>query len=236
MAAFAGLDPSTPTDLIEDDGVTATLVDCAKSPNVVAASKRAFDFVGAISIIIFMMPLLVILVLLLFLLQGRPVLIKHSRIGREGRAFACLKFRTMIRDADQALAALLANDPSARAEWEARHKLKNDPRITPIGAVLRKTSVDEFPQLFNVVRGEMSLVGPRPIVQDEIRFYGKVIEDYCRVRPGLTGLWQTSGRSDTSYATRVRLDQEYVKQQSLMGDLLILVKTIPVVLKMRGSC
>ena len=130
----------------------------------------------------------------------------------------------------------LESDASARAEWNATQKLRKDPRITPLGAVLRKTSVDELPQLFNILRGEMSLVGPRPIVKDEVRFYGPSIEKYYQVRPGITGAWQVGGRSDASYQNRVKLDEHYVDHRSFVGDMWILAKTVPTVLKMRGSC
>jgi lipopolysaccharide/colanic/teichoic acid biosynthesis glycosyltransferase len=141
----------------------------------------------------------------------------------------------MARNADALLQKALAEDGELRREWEQTHKLKQDPRITRVGAFLRKTSLDELPQLWNVLTGDMSLVGPRPIVEAEIAKYGPVIEEYFRVRPGLTGLWQISGRNDTSYAERVRLDQHYVSNWSVWFDIWILAKTLPVILSGKGA-
>jgi undecaprenyl-phosphate galactose phosphotransferase len=167
--------------------------------------------------------------------DGGPALFRHQRIGAHGRSFPCMKFRTMHADADALLADILARDPAAASEWKASQKLKDDPRITPIGQVLRRTSLDELPQLINVLRGEMSLVGPRPIVAAEVRFYGQHIADYYQARPGITGLWQVSGRSDTSYPRRVELDVWYVRNWILWHDIAILLKTIPAVLFRRGA-
>jgi len=157
------------------------------------------------------------------------------RLGRDGRSFGCLKFRSMVTDGEAVLAAHLAADPRARAEWAATHKLSNDPRITAIGQVLRKTSLDELPQLWNVLRGEMSLVGPRPIVPAEVARYGRAFQTCFAVPPGVTGLWQVSGRSDTSYAERVALDLDYASRWSLRRDIAIMLRTIPAVLAQRGS-
>lgn len=181
------------------------------------------------------LPLIVTLIALLMIAQGRPVIYRHSRMGRGGKSFHCFKFRTMATDGDDLLRRHLAADPIAQLEWDATRKLKDDPRVTPIGRVLRKTSADELPQLFNVLRGEMSLVGPRPIVHAEVAFYGPYIDHYHHVKPGLTGAWQISGRSDTSYAERVQLDAEYAVRRSFGGDLKILMRTVPAVLRARGS-
>lgn len=168
--------------------------------------------------------------------DGGPALFRHPRVGLGGVTFSCFKFRSMVIDADARLARLLASDPVAAAEWETRRKLPRDPRITRIGAFLRRTSLDELPQLLNVLRGEMSLVGPRPVVREELdQHYGPATEAYCRTRPGLTGLWQVSGRSDTTYAERVQLDTRYVNEWSLALDLWILLRTIPAVLQRRGA-
>ncbi len=167
--------------------------------------------------------------------DGGPVLYAQERIGRGGRRFHCFKFRSMVVDAERRLQELLASDSQAAAEWAAVHKLSADPRVTEIGAFLRKTSLDEIPQLLNVLRGEMSLVGPRPIVPDEIERYRNDITSYYAVRPGVTGLWQVSGRSDTTYARRVQLDVEYVKNWSLLRDVSILLRTVPAVLLRRGA-
>lgn len=168
-------------------------------------------------------------------LDGGPMLFAHRRVGAGGRPFYCLKFRTMVVDADRALDEALARDPALAAEWAASRKLTNDPRVTRIGRILRKTSLDELPQLINVLRLEMSLVGPRPIVEDEIPLYGEAIAQDDATRPGLTGLWQVSGRSNTSYAKRVQLDVWYVNNWTIWNDIAVLFKTIPVVLGRQGA-
>jgi len=167
--------------------------------------------------------------------DGAPILFAHYRVGRRGRLFRCLKFRSMYRDSEQMLAKLLRDDPHARAEWQRDQKLGNDPRITPIGEFLRRTSLDELPQLFNVLRGEMCLVGPRPITVAELTRYGRVRWDYLSVPPGMTGLWQVSGRNGTTYEQRVAFDREYVDRRSPWLDFKILFKTIPAVLTGRGA-
>jgi Undecaprenyl-phosphate galactose phosphotransferase WbaP len=193
------------------------------------------NVVIAVMALIFAAPIMLGVGLAIFLQDGGPVLFAHRRIGRDGRTFRCLKFRSMAIDAEARLAELLANDPLARAEWEADHKLRNDPRVTRLGAFLRKSSLDELPQLFNVLKGEMSLVGPRPIVEAEIPKYGRRFRQYCAVKPGITGLWQVSGRNDTSYRTRVALDCMYAARRSAWLDLKVLACTIPAVLSRRGS-
>ena len=164
-----------------------------------------------------------------------PVIFKHRRIGKDGKEFYCYKFRSMCVDADVKLKELLEQDPEARAEWEKDFKLKNDPRITQSGAFLRRTSLDELPQIFNVLKGEMSLVGPRPIIRDEIPRYGKFIQDYYMVRPGITGMWQTSGRSDVDYAERVQMDTWYVRNWNVWFDIVLLWRTFKVVLCGKGA-
>jgi exopolysaccharide production protein ExoY len=197
--------------------------------------KRIFDVTAACLIILFASPFIAVIAAALLISQGRPILIRHKRVGQGGRHFPCFKFRTMVRDADAILRRHIAENPEASREWEATRKLKKDPRVTSLGHVLRKSSVDELPQLFNVLRGDMSLVGPRPIVDDEIKFYGSAIRKYYSVRPGLTGLWQVSGRSDVSYGSRVRLDVAYIETATFPTDMLILLKTVPAVLKSKGS-
>ncbi|WP_353225855.1 sugar transferase [Salinisphaera hydrothermalis] len=167
--------------------------------------------------------------------SGKQIFFAHERIGRAGRRFRCLKFRSMYPDAEARLQRLLAHDPCARAEWAENFKLKNDPRVTRFGAVLRRSSLDELPQLFNVLAGHMCLVGPRPIIKDELVRYGRYARFYLSTRPGMTGLWQVSGRSDTSYRRRVALDCAYVRSQSLGLDLKILFKTIVVVWKRQSG-
>lgn len=159
----------------------------------------------------------------------------HERVGLGGTTFFCLKFRSMYEDSDTRLETLLAGDPSARQEWSEHYKLKEDPRITPLGHFLRESSIDELPQLVNVLRGDMSLVGPRPVIVEELEKYGDAKEAYLSVRPGLTGLWQVSGRNDLDYETRVALDTKYVETWSFKADVIILLKTIRVVIERRGA-
>jgi len=199
-------------------------------------ASRLLDTLLAACAILFLAPLLVLVAAMVYILDPGPIFFGHRRLGRDGRTFRCWKFRTMVVDSDARLAQLLAASPQARAEWARDHKLRNDPRITPIGNFLRKSSIDELPQLFNVLVGDMSLVGPRPIVRDEMDRYGRYFRDYCRVRPGITGLWQVSGRSDLSYRRRVALDVTYVRSKSLGLDLKIMFMTVPCVLGARGSC
>ena len=199
------------------------------------ALMRAFDIVAATGVLLLTAPLLVTIALLVWLMDGGPALYSQPRVGRDGRHFRCLKFRSMCVDADARLARLLASDENARREWQADYKLRADPRITRLGRFLRKTSLDETPQLINVLRGEMSLVGPRPIVDAEIPRYGRRFAAYCAQRPGITGLWQVSGRNDVSYKRRVALDTAYAARKSLALDMRILAATIPAVLKRRGS-
>lgn len=177
----------------------------------------------------------VIITILIKLDSRGPVFYRQARIGRFGRKFHVYKFRTMVQNADQILQTYLENSPELKAEWLATHKLKQDPRVTRIGSILRKLSLDELPQLWNIVVGDMSLVGPRPIVDAEVEKYGKCFDLYIKVRPGLTGLWQVSGRNDTTYERRVELDEFYVLNRSLRLDLQILWKTVFVVLKKDGA-
>jgi undecaprenyl-phosphate galactose phosphotransferase len=167
--------------------------------------------------------------------DGGAALFGHRRIGVGGTSFRCWKFRSMVPDAEAVLAHTLATDPEARAEWERDFKLRNDPRVTPLGQFLRKSSLDELPQLFNVLKGEMSLVGPRPIVAAEVERYGLAMEEYRACKPGITGLWQVSGRNDVDYAERVELDRRYAWSWSLKGDLMILVRTLGVVARRSGA-
>ena len=190
---------------------------------------------GALALIVLFSPVMLVSAGLIWRRDGAPIFFGHYRVGRDGRLFRCLKFRTMVRDAPARLERLLRDDPQARAEWERDQKLTNDPRITPIGQFLRRTSLDELPQLFNVLRGEMSLVGPRPITLAELPRYGQVRWHYLSVRPGMTGLWQVSGRNDTTYDERVELDREFVEQHSLRLRLSILLRTLRVVIRGSGA-
>ncbi len=196
---------------------------------------RALDMTIVSLALVFLLPLMVLVALAIFLQDGGPVLFSHRRVGRGGRPFYCLKFRSMAVGAEARLASLLASSPTARAEWARDHKLRIDPRITPLGAFLRRSSLDELPQLLNVLRGEMSVVGPRPIVDAEISRYGRRFRHYCSVKPGITGLWQVSGRNDVSYRARVAMDCLYVKAQSPVLYVWIVVATIPAVIMRKGS-
>lgn len=196
--------------------------------------KSVFDLTAAGLLVVLFAPLLFGLAMLVRA-DGGPAFYRHRRIGAGGRVFDCIKFRSMVVDADQVLRHLLDRDPAAAAEWAATQKLRQDPRITAIGRFLRRSSLDELPQLFNVLRGEMSLVGPRPIVMSEIARYADDIEYYYAAKPGLTGLWQVSGRNDTSYDRRVRLDVWYVRNWTLWHDIAILFKTVPAVFLRRGA-
>lgn len=214
----------------------------------VSSSRRAADgcatdrtlttvmnVVVAFAAVVFLLPVMLLIALAIYLQDGGPILFAHRRIGLNGGQFNCLKFRSMAVDSQQRLAMLLAADPSVRAEWEKDHKLRQDPRVTPLGAFLRKTSLDELPQFLNVLRGDMSLVGPRPIVEAEVVKYGRRFRDYCAVKPGITGLWQVSGRNDTSYRTRVALDSIYARRRNVGLDAYIIACTLPAVLARRGS-
>jgi exopolysaccharide biosynthesis polyprenyl glycosylphosphotransferase len=197
--------------------------------------KRAIDVLGAGTALVVAAPLMLLVILLIKWQSPGPALYQHERIGRHRRRFKVWKFRTMVCNADRMLNDYLAAHPQYREEWEHEHKLKNDPRITPIGRWLRKTSIDELPQLWNVLCGEMSLVGPRPIVTAEVAKYDSKIGPYCNVLPGITGMWQISGRNDTTYAQRVELDSYYARNCSLWLDVFILVKTVRVVLLRQGA-
>ncbi|WP_194505890.1 undecaprenyl-phosphate galactose phosphotransferase WbaP [Klebsiella pneumoniae] len=196
--------------------------------------KRLFDIVGSLVILSILSPAL-LYISRKVKQDGGPAIYGHERIGKGGKSFKCLKFRSMIINSKEVLEELLAKDEDARREWESTFKLKNDPRITKIGAFLRRTSLDELPQLFNVLKGEMSLVGPRPIITAELVRYNEEVDYYLLSKPGMTGLWQVSGRSDVDYETRVYLDAWYVKNWSMWNDIAILFKTISVVLRKDGA-
>ena len=198
-------------------------------------AAQLLDRVGSLLLLIVLLPLMAIIALVVFISSPGPVLFRQTRIGRGGAKFTCYKFRSMASDADERLRKLLASDPEARLEWERDQKLRNDPRIYPFGRFLRKSSLDELPQLFNVLRGEMSLVGPRPIVEAEIVRYGRYFGHYCSVRPGITGLWQISGRNDCHYRRRIAFDVIYVRKGRVGDNLRILAMTVPIVLNSKGS-
>jgi exopolysaccharide production protein ExoY len=196
--------------------------------------KRALDLMIAVPMLVLLAPIIGLL-LLITASDGHNPLFAHMRVGRKGRLFPCLKVRTMVINAADQLAELLRNDPEAAAEWARDRKLANDPRVTSIGGFLRKTSLDELPQLWNVIRGDMSLVGPRPVMRDELEHYGKWAARYESVKPGLTGLWQVSGRNDVTYDERVMMDVRYARRYTLTGDLRILFMTGMAVLGATGK-
>ena len=202
-------------------------VGAARQCGIAAVAKRVFDIVVAGGVLIAVAPLIALIALAIKLDDRGPVLFRQTRIGRERRLFQCLKFRTMVTDAPERLRQLLELDPVAAAEWTASRKLRYDPRVTAIGAILRRSSLDELPQLFNVLKGDMSIVGPRPVTDEELERYASSIGEYLACRPGITGLWQVSGRSKTTYDKRVACDAFYARNWSMALDAKILVVTIP---------
>jgi len=199
--------------------------------------KRLFDLLSVLVILALFWWIMLGVILAIKLTSPGPVVFGHRRVGRGGKTFRCYKFRSMVPNAQVVLRELLARDPEARAEWERDFKLKNDPRITAIGRFIRRTSLDELPQLWNVVRGDMSIVGPRPVVRKELRqYYGAAgRKSYLSVRPGLTGLWQVSGRNELNYDERVALDMAYVREWSLLGDFMIVMRTVKVMFHKHGA-
>jgi exopolysaccharide production protein ExoY len=204
-------------------------------PANAASIKRAFDLVLALPLLIFVAPLMLLIAVLIRLSDGGPAIFSHARVGRHGALFQCHKFRSMHVDADARLKQLLAQDPAAAAEWAQFQKLRRDPRVTPLGRLLRKTSLDELPQLFNIVRGEMGVVGPRPVTAAELQRYGADSVFYKAVRPGVLGLWQVNGRNMLTYEQRVAMDAEYVRTWTPLSDVRILFKAVPVVLFGKGA-
>ena len=196
---------------------------------------RMLDVTIALIVLIVLAPVMCAVACAVALERKGPILFAHSRIGRGERAFNVLKFRSMRVDGDRVLADHLNSDPEAAAEWARDHKLREDPRVTKLGQFLRRSSLDELPQLINVIRGDMSLVGPRPIVQSEVYRYGRFFKAYCSVRPGITGVWQVSGRNDVTYRRRVAMDALYARRKGVLLDMRLLLATIPAVFARRGS-
>jgi exopolysaccharide production protein ExoY len=199
------------------------------------ALKRVLDIAIATTGVAVLWPLMLMVALAIRYTDPGPAIFGHERIGLNGRRFKCLKFRSMIINSDAALRELLDRDPAAAAEWAQSQKLKNDPRVTKLGKMLRETSLDELPQLWNVLKGDMSIVGPRPIVSAEVRRYGNHFPAYAATKPGITGLWQVTGRSDCTYEERVSLDVAYVENWSLLRDVWIIARTVIVVFGRKGS-
>ena len=197
--------------------------------------KTVFDYALTSVGTVLVSPILAAIAVWIYVDSPGPVIFKHTRVGMNGKPFKCYKFRTMCVDAQEKLEELLENDPQARAEWEKEFKLKHDPRVTRSGTFLRRTSLDELPQIFNVLKGEMSLVGPRPVIDEELGRYGKFSQDYLMVRPGITGMWQVSGRSDTTYEERVMMDSWYVRNWSVWIDMVLLFRTFKTVFSRKGA-
>jgi exopolysaccharide production protein ExoY len=199
-------------------------------------TKRAFDVLLACIVLLVAGPLLLLLAAIIKLTTGGPAIFAHPRVGYGGRSFPCFKLCTMVPNGNEVLQAHFAQHPEALREWSATQKLRQDPRVTRLGQILRRSSLDELPQLINVLRGEMSCVGPRPIVTAELERYGPEIDVYLSARPGMTGAWQVGGRSRVDYSQRVAMDTLYVRKWTFTGDLVILLKTIPVTASFDGSC
>jgi Undecaprenyl-phosphate galactose phosphotransferase WbaP len=198
--------------------------------------KRIFDLISVAVILAIFGPAMLVIAAATFASSGSNILYSQSRIGRNGKQFRLYKFRSMVIDSERILQELLESSPEAKAEWDRDFKLKNDPRITKLGRFIRKTSIDELPQLWNVIRGEMSIVGPRPVVRDELdKYYGAARDHYLSVSPGLTGLWQVSGRNDVSYEQRVSLDRQYVETWNVFTDFAIVMRTVGVMFGRNGA-
>ena len=227
--------PTFGTRPVSFDGICGLELVNQRRMRVLRHEKWILDKVLSLLAFIGLLPFFIVVPLLVKLTSRGPVFYRQQRLGKRGRPIRVWKFRSMYADADERLQRILASDPVRKAEWEANFKLSDDPRVTPLGKFLRKTSIDEFPQLFNVFAGDMALVGPRPIVEKEVAYYGSAYETFSSVKPGITGLWQASGRSDTDYARRVALDVQYVLNWSPWMDIWILFRTVGAVLFMKGA-
>jgi lipopolysaccharide/colanic/teichoic acid biosynthesis glycosyltransferase len=197
--------------------------------------QRAFDVVLAALILVLCAPVMLLTALAIYLEDGGPIFYVQPRVGRYARTFSCLKFSWLMLDAETRIDSVLSACPQAQAQWSANRKLTRDPRVTRVGRVIRRRSLDELPQLINVLKGDMSVVGPRPIMLDERKLYGRRLGLYTQARPGITGLWQVSGRGDASFRSRIAMDMVYLRGRRLRLDLTILARTVPAVLWGRGS-
>jgi len=201
-----------------------------------ASSKRIFDVLFSLGAMIFFIPIGLLASLFIKITSPGPIFYKSKRVGKDGQPIYCWKFRTMHQDADKKLLKLLKENPKLKQEWDTYFKLKEDPRVSAIGKILRKTSLDELPQFFNVLKGDLSVVGPRPVTEEEIqKYFGSKASKILSVRPGLTGIWQTSGRSLLTFEERIQLEESYVDRQSLTLDLRIICKTIPAMFFTKGA-
>jgi exopolysaccharide production protein ExoY len=227
--------PSESTQLLLARGVMPTRKTAIPGGSTLDLAYTGLNQLTALLVILLLSPVLLYIAWRIAREDGAPITYGHYRVGQRGQLFRCLKFRTMVRDSQAVLAELLRTDPAARAEWERDHKLRSDPRVTPIGRMLRKTSLDELPQLFNILRGEMNFVGPRPVTMAELARYGNRRRHYLSVRPGLTGLWQVSGRNNTSYDERVEFDSEYVERRNPLFDSWIVLRTVKVMVTGEGA-
>jgi exopolysaccharide production protein ExoY len=213
----------------------ARALDHWPGPPLGGRTKRVTDLVAASLLLVLLAPVFLAVLLAMAVFERGPAIYGHTRIGLGGQRFKCLKFRSMIVNSDEVLREILATNPAAAREWAATRKLRNDPRVTWLGKFLRKSSLDELPQLFNVLKGEMSLVGPRPVTAEELQRYDLARVHYLRARPGVTGLWQVTGRSNTSYKRRVELDKAYALRWSFLGDVSIILRTLPALLGASGA-
>lgn len=198
--------------------------------------KRGFDIFSSGVALLLLAPLMIGVAIAVCMTSKGSAFYGHTRIGHAGKRFKCWKFRSMVTNGDEVLSKYLNNNPEAQKEWDETQKLRNDPRVTSIGRVLRALSIDELPQLINIFIGDMSVVGPRPVIESELARYGVSATHYLRARPGLTGLWQISGRSDVSYHRRILMDRYYVTNWSFLSDIAIILRTLPAVIMARGSC
>ncbi|UWR24123.1 sugar transferase [Sulfitobacter sp. S190] len=228
-AQFAPINTPTPIDYMLDTSVVADRKPLAPYRN---GSKRLFDIALVLLSLPFSLPLIALCAVALWIEGGNPFY-RQDRLGRNGRVFSILKLRTMVRDADRVLADLLDRDPEMRREWDSKQKLRHDPRVTRAGAILRATSLDELPQLWNVLTGDMSIVGPRPMMIDQLPMYGAP-DHYFALRPGITGLWQISARNNNTFAYRNEVDATYDKTMSWGNDLVVMVKTVGVMMRRTG--
>lgn len=235
MTSFAPTQDGTTTHADAGNGKSSALDSTFVKKTFDDIAIRCLDLTISALALLFLAPLMVFIALAVRMTDAGPLVFKQQRIGKGGQFFPCYKFRTMRIDAEEVLAAMLASDPAIRAEWVRDHKLRKDPRVSAIGNILRRTSLDELPQLFNVLKGQMSIVGPRPITERECARYGHYFKHYLAVRPGITGVWQVSGRSSTTYRRRVACDILYARNRSLVTNARIIAVTIPMVLLARGA-